>query len=88
MLIDQLSGLFHKAIMQSGSIFNPWARGYQSSRRLAEILNLPNSDETEVMETLTNLPVMKVLELQDQLGDVRISNSICATSNTSFLGFL
>lgn len=69
-------GLFNKAIMQSGSVFNPWARGYQDIQFIAKTLNLNTSNEKDIIETLIELPFEKLLETQEQLGDVSMMISL------------
>lgn len=56
--------------MQSGSLLNPWGRGFQNTQFLGEVLNKNHTDEKEVIKTLVELPVEKLLEFQEQLGDV------------------
>lgn len=63
-------GLFHKAILESGSVFNSWARGYHRSDQFAEALNLKSINEKEILETLQALPPEELLELQGNLEDV------------------
>lgn len=45
-------GLFHKAIVQSGSALNPWARGRPNAKDLAECLSWSETDEREIFEKL------------------------------------
>lgn len=56
--------------MQSGSLLNPWGRGFQNTQFLGEMLNKNDADEKEIIKTLAELPVGKLLEFQEQLGDV------------------
>lgn len=65
--------MFQKAIMQSGSVLNPWARGFQNKEQFAKILNIDPIDEKKIIETLTELSVEELLEFQEQLGDVSVS---------------
>lgn len=65
-----LLGLFHKAILQSGVVFNPWARGFQCTKTLADILKLNDANEKDVVDKLVSLPVEDLLEVQKQLKDV------------------
>lgn len=65
-------GLFHKAILQSGTVFSPWARGFQSKQKLAEALGLNTLNEKEIIEALVELPVEKLADVQNKLEDVKI----------------
>lgn len=67
--------------MQSGSVFNSWARGFQNNQLLAKNLKIESCNEKEIIETLIELPIEKLLELQEQLGDVSSSYPVCC--NTS-----
>lgn len=67
MLSPLTKGLFHKAVMQSGSVFSPWALGFPSKARLAGILK--RDDEKEILDHLQGLPVEKVLEVQEEMKD-------------------
>lgn len=60
-------GLFHKAIMQSGSAINAWARGYKNNEQLSQTLDLKTSNETEILEALQQLSVDKLHAIQDKL---------------------
>lgn len=66
-------GLFHKAIMQSGSVFSSWARGYQRNELYAQILQLKTANEKEIFETLQKLSPQELLEFQQKLKDVRLA---------------
>lgn len=63
-------GLFHKAIMQSGSVFNPWANGHQDNELYSQILNLNTSDEKTILETLSQLSAEELLNFQVKLNYV------------------
>lgn len=70
-LLSPLSkGLYHKAIMQSGSAFNPWAVGNQRNEFYSEVLNLKTTDEEEILQALQALSVEELLEFQEKLNDV------------------
>lgn len=60
-------GLFHKAIMQSGSALNCWALAKPSATQLAQKLHCPYMDEREILQYLQELPVEKILEGQEVL---------------------
>lgn len=63
-------GLFHKAIMQSGSVFNHWAKGYHKKEQYAQALNLKTTEEKVILKTLRELPVETLYEFQGKLNDV------------------
>lgn len=65
-------GLFHKAILQSGTVFNPWARGFQSTKKPAQILKLPVANQRDVVDKLVDLRVEDLLEVQNRLKDVTV----------------
>lgn len=65
------TGLFHKAIAQSGSALNSWSLGRNVAKELAEILNCPHTDEKDILAYLQSLPVEKIFEAQEKLHDVR-----------------
>lgn len=53
-----LSGLFHKAIAQSGSALNPWTCGIKGTGKLvAQRLGINYTNETDLLETLKTMPV-------------------------------
>lgn len=60
-------GLFHKAIMQSGSASNQWARGQHNSRLYSEALNLKTENEKGILENLQQIPVDELHTLQEKL---------------------
>lgn len=66
-----LLGLFHKAIMQSGSAINPWSIGQTDVKTLSKLVGLSQPDERELLKALQALPVKDVLRLQQKLRDVR-----------------
>lgn len=63
-------GLFHKAIIQSGSAINPWSIGHTDINALSNLLNLSKPDERQLLEVLRSLPVQDLLKLQEKLRDV------------------
>lgn len=78
LLLSPLSkGLFHKAIMQSGTVLNSWARGYQRNERYAQLLGLKTVDEKEILKSLQEFSSEQLLEFQDKFNDVSGSNLIC-----------
>lgn len=72
-LLSPLSkGLFNKAIMQSGSLFNPWARGYHGVELYSQFFDLKTPDEKEVLRKLQQLSVEELYDLQEKLNDVSV----------------
>lgn len=65
-----VKGLFHKTIMQSGSLFSSWARGYHSSTFFSKILGLNNADEAQILDTLQKFSTSELFEFQEKLNDV------------------
>lgn len=63
-------GLFHKAIMQSGSAFNHWARGYYNSELFSQVLDLKTTNENEILNVLQELPIDKLYGIQEKLNKV------------------
>lgn len=52
------SGLFHKIIMESGSVLDPWSLGIKGNiKSLAEKMGLQTDDESDILATLKSLPV-------------------------------
>lgn len=64
------TGLFHRAIIQSGGALIYSARGSRNGKQLAEALGNKNTDEKELLEILEKLPLNKLLEVQDSFHDV------------------
>lgn len=62
------TGLFHKAILQSGVANNPWASVPHSPKKnaikIASILGKESSDPVEIVEFLRTIDVVKLLEAQ------------------------
>ncbi|XP_001662099.2 esterase B1 [Aedes aegypti] len=58
---------FHKAIMQSGSIYLEWGhqeKPEQKARKMAELLGANPTTDEEVYQVLKNAPARKLFELQ------------------------
>lgn len=71
MTIHTFTGLFHKAIMQSGCALNPWVCGVRGSGRLmADVLEITGNDE-KILEKMRDLPVEKIFEAQEKLTNVK-----------------
>ncbi|KAL4143921.1 hypothetical protein QTP88_006173 [Uroleucon formosanum] len=65
MLSPQSTGYFQKAIMQSGSIFNPWAlneKHRESAFKLAKNLGCENDNPKEVVQYLLNIPAIDIVK--------------------------
>lgn len=63
-------GLFHKAIMQSGTALCQWAKGYYKKEQYIKVLGLKTNDERDILQTLSALPIEKLFKVQESLGDV------------------
>ncbi|XP_076171488.1 esterase FE4-like isoform X2 [Ptiloglossa arizonensis] len=60
-------GLFHKAILQSGSLMCPWGFGQSRPARgfkLAKLLGITSTDPEEVVELLRKLPDKDIAKVQ------------------------
>lgn len=67
-------GLFHKAIMLSGTVFWTWSEKFTFSLDLLlEILDVKKDSEREILEYLQHLPAKVILEAQDKYIEVSIS---------------
>nr|QIK02111.1 carboxylesterase 11 [Holotrichia parallela] len=60
MLSPMSKGLFHKAIAQSGSVFNPWAWGQVNGEILCKKLNFSTDDESKMLDFLQEVSVDKL----------------------------
>lgn len=67
-----LLGLFHKAIMESGSALNYWSRGTRYAKKLAELLDFESEDEEEILKLLRELPASKIIEAQEKITYVSV----------------
>lgn len=73
LLLSPLSkGLFHKAIMQSGSAFNLWASGHQKNDVYAQLLNLKTTEERNILQNLHEFSVEELLNFQEKLNEVSV----------------
>lgn len=62
--------LFHKAIMQSGCVFNPWAfmdKPLDRAFKLAKLLGCETDDTTELLEFFTSIPAADIVATQDKI---------------------
>ncbi|CAH1101525.1 unnamed protein product [Psylliodes chrysocephalus] len=63
-------GLFHKAIMQSGSAFNPWARGKRNAADIAKVMGYqPNIDEKTILQKLRQASTKSIVKAQNKVVD-------------------
>ncbi|KAF5273127.1 hypothetical protein FQA39_LY07617 [Lamprigera yunnana] len=69
-------GLFHHAILQSGTAFSPWARGEKSSTLLAASLGLKTTHEREIYEILQKMTKEELLDLQEKVPDMFEANFV------------
>lgn len=70
LLSPSSKGLFHKAILQSGCVLNPWSELHPKSHDILKYLNLANKSQSEIMETLRKIPVIELIEAQTKLHHV------------------
>ncbi|KAF5298222.1 hypothetical protein FQA39_LY02646 [Lamprigera yunnana] len=62
-------GLFHKAIIQSGSCIGNRGRGQYSTPLITEALGLTDSSDKNILKLLQNMPLEKIFEIQEQVPD-------------------
>lgn len=65
--MDIVTGLFHRAIAQSGSALNPWSfddpqTARRKAFRFAETLGCTTTDSYEVLEFLMKVPALRLVE--------------------------
>ncbi|KAI2473983.1 esterase B1 [Diabrotica virgifera virgifera] len=72
-LSDKSAGLFHKAILQSGTVFNPWNWGRNDINELLLKAGKVVQSEKEALEILNDMPYKELYKIQEKLHD-----SICA----------
>lgn len=65
-------GLFHKAIMQSGSVLNPWPHLRPNSLEVMKFVKDDCKNEAEILEALMNASVEKLIDAQCKLSEVRL----------------
>lgn len=63
-------GLFHKAVLQSGSAFFHWNTIDRKNELYAEVLNLKSADERQILNSLLELSVEELFEFQQKLDSV------------------
>ncbi|XP_025406381.1 esterase E4-like isoform X2 [Sipha flava] len=65
LLSPQSTGMFHKAIMQSGCVFNPWAFNENHKKaafKLAEHMGCQKDDPKEIVQYLLNVPATDLVK--------------------------
>lgn len=63
-------GLFHKAIMQSGSVLNPWPHIRPNCLEVMKFIKSDCKNESEILKTLMNTPVHDLVEAQIKFSEV------------------
>lgn len=90
-LAPSTQGLFHKAIVQSGSALNNWAWGTNNSKQIAKMMGYKNCDEKRILEKLMKEPARNLVSGQRRIKevsttklslllDIKLSVLICRTS--------
>ncbi|XP_076348081.1 neuroligin-4, X-linked-like isoform X1 [Tachypleus tridentatus] len=72
MITPMAKDLFHRVILQSGSVFSPWAIAKDSlfyARQVAKKLNCPTSIDTSTIECLRHRPLQKILDVYIEIPD-------------------
>ncbi|KAK4876002.1 hypothetical protein RN001_012424 [Aquatica leii] len=67
MLSPMSKGLFHKAIIQSGSAIGNRGRGQYSTPLIIKALGLPDVPDAIILKALQIMPVEKVFEVQEKI---------------------
>lgn len=62
-----ISGLFHKAIMESGSVLNAWSKGTRYAKQLAKNLGFETDDEEQILKFLQEVPVKDLIDAQETI---------------------
>lgn len=65
-------GLFHKAILQSGTLHNPWAYSNDVALQFAQSISKEINNEKEALELLRSLPVEVLHDYQEKYCNVCI----------------
>lgn len=60
-------GLFHKAILQSGCVLNPWPYLHPQSLDILKYLNINHTNEADILKSLMKIPVNELIEAQSLL---------------------
>ncbi|XP_058807487.1 esterase FE4-like [Phymastichus coffea] len=74
-------GLFHKAISQSGSIFNPWASIHGDPKlavyKLCELLGKKTTNHKEIVQFLRTIDTMSLIEAQGKIMSEDVQKKTC-----------
>ncbi|CAG9863868.1 unnamed protein product [Phyllotreta striolata] len=70
-------GLFHKAIIQSGCVLNPWGRGRRNAADIAKGMGYEtNIPEKELLEKLRKVGSKTIVKAQNNLGDDIMASTV------------
>ncbi|XP_054721244.1 neuroligin-4, X-linked-like [Uloborus diversus] len=72
MLSPMAKGLFHRAIMQSGSALSPWAIAHEAithTHHIAEALDCPAQDNTALVECLRKRELQEIMDVEIPVPD-------------------
>lgn len=69
-LAPSTQGLFHKAIVQSGSALNNWAWGHNNSKQIAKMMGYKDCDEKRILEKLMKEPARNLVSGQRRIKEV------------------
>ncbi|XP_066154415.1 juvenile hormone esterase-like [Euwallacea fornicatus] len=69
LLCSSNKGLFQKAIVQSGSVFDPWAWGQRNVLQVAEKLGLNAANEKEALKVLMEAKTEELLSAAYEISD-------------------
>lgn len=69
-LVPSTRGLFHKAIIQSGTALNSWAWGTNNSLQIAKAMGYKEDDEKKILEKLLKESPRSLVSGQRRLREV------------------
>lgn len=65
------NGLFHKAILHSGTVLNPWSKRLDSnSGEIPKYLKQKCSNEAELLDVLRNVSIAELIRIQKEVENV------------------
>lgn len=70
LLSPMATGLFHRAIAQSGCALSPWAYSEGCTKKLAKYFGIAPENEKELFQKLRESSVEDVIKAQETLEDV------------------
>lgn len=80
------TGLFHKAIMQSGCALNPWVSGVQhTAKLLADFFCRQSNNEAEILDYLSKVDVGRICLAQQEIMNVGSELKMISEYNCLFL---